>query len=79
MTQVNTDILIRSALLEAMIVSFMFLGAGFGDVTLAANQVLLQFLHITAFAMDGFAFGAESLVGQALGARNRARPCGGRR
>lgn len=72
MARVNTDILIRSLLLEAMIVSFMFYGARFGDVALAANQVLLQFLHITAFAMDGFAFGAESLVGQALGAKNRA-------
>ena len=73
MLKVNTDIMIRSALLEGIFVSFMFLGARFGDVALAANQVLLQFLMITAYAMDGFAFGAESLVGQALGARNRAR------
>ena len=72
MASVNLDILIRSALLEAMIVSFLFLAAGFGDVTLAANQILLQFLHVTAFGMDGFAFGAESLVGQATGARNPA-------
>ena len=72
MARVNTDILIRSLLLEVMIVSFMFMGARFGDVALAANQVLLQFLHVTAYAMDGFAFGAEALVGQALGARNRA-------
>jgi len=73
MLRVNTDIMIRSALLEGIFVSFMFLGARFGDTVLAANQVLLQFLMITAFAMDGFAFGAESLVGQALGARDRAR------
>ena len=73
MLRVNTDIMIRSTLLEGMFVSFVFLGARFGDTTLAANQVLLQFLMIAAFAMDGFAFGAESLVGQALGARNRAR------
>jgi MATE family multidrug resistance protein len=72
MMRVNTDILIRSALLEGIVVSFMFFGARFGDVPLAANQVLMQFLQVTAFAMDGFAFGAESLVGQALGARNRA-------
>ncbi|MBV7410508.1 MATE family efflux transporter [Maritimibacter sp. DP1N21-5] len=70
--RVNSDILIRSLILEAMIVSFMFWGADFGDVTLAANQVLLQFLHITAYGMDGFAFGAEALVGQAMGAGNRA-------
>ena len=69
---VNGDILLRSLMLEAIFVSFLFLGADFGDVTLAANQVLLQFLHITAYGLDGFAFAAEALVGQALGARNRA-------
>ncbi|KUF11254.1 MATE family efflux transporter [Pseudoponticoccus marisrubri] len=69
MARVNTDILIRSLLLEAVFLSFMFLGSDFGDVTLAANQVLVQFLHITAYALDGFAFSAEALVGQAYGAR----------
>ncbi len=68
---VNSDIVLRTLMLECIFVSFLFLGADFGDVTLAANQVLLQFLHITAYALDGFAFGAEALVGQALGARNR--------
>lgn len=71
MMVVNIDILIRSLLLEAIMVSFLFFGGGFGNVTLAANQVLLQFLFITAYAMDGFAFAAESLVGQAMGARRR--------
>lgn len=40
-------------------------------MTLAANQVLMQFLEITAFALDGFAFAAEALIGQAVGARSR--------
>jgi len=39
-------------------------------VTLAANQVLMQFLEVTAFALDGFAFAAETLIGQAVGARS---------
>ncbi|GGB24658.1 MATE family efflux transporter [Allosediminivita pacifica] len=69
MARVNSDILIRSALLQAVFVSFLFLASDFGDVTLAANQVLLQFLEITAFALDGFAFAAEALVGHAIGAR----------
>ena len=73
MASVNGDILIRSVLLQAIFVSFLFLGAGLGDVQLAANQVLLQFLHITAYALDGFAFAAEALVGQAAGAGARAR------
>ena len=66
-TNLSGDILIRSLLLEAIFVSFLFFGSDFGDVTLAANQILLQFLHITAYAMDGFAFSAEALVGQAIG------------
>lgn len=68
---VNRDILIRSLLLQAMFVSFLFIGSGFGDVTLAANQVLMQFLMITSYGMDGFAFAAETLVGQAMGGRRR--------
>ena len=71
MMKVNGDILIRSLLLQAIFVSFLFLGSGLGDVKLAANQVLLQFLMITAYALDGFAFAAEALVGRAMGAKQR--------
>ena len=73
MASVNGDILIRSVLLQAIFVSFMFFGARFGDTALAANQVLLQFLFVTSYAMDGMVFAAESLVGQAFGAKSRAR------
>ncbi|WP_415184084.1 MATE family efflux transporter [Phaeovulum sp.] len=69
MARVNTDIMVRSVLLQGSFATFLFLAAGQGDVTLAANQVLLQFLEITAYALDGFAFAAEALVGQAVGAR----------
>ncbi len=72
MAAVNGDILLRTLMLEIIFVSFMFYGTHLGDVTLAANQVLLQFLLITAFALDGFAFAAETLVGSALGARRRS-------
>lgn len=69
MAVVNTDIMIRSVILQGAFTTFVFVGAGFGEVTQAANQVLMQFLEITAFALDGFAFAAEALVGQAVGAR----------
>lgn len=71
MMSVNSDIMWRSIILQASFTTFLFLGARFGDVTLAANQVILQFLQIMAFGLDGFAFAAEALVGTALGARNR--------
>ncbi|ODT59069.1 MULTISPECIES: MATE family efflux transporter [Paracoccus] len=73
LARVNGDIMIRSVLLQGCMTSFLFLGAGQGDVPLAANQVLLQFLALTAYALDGFAFAAESLVGQAVGARRPDR------
>jgi MATE family multidrug resistance protein len=72
MVAVNTDIMVRSVLLQGCFVAFLFLSAGQGDVTLAANQVLLQFLEITAYALDGFAFAAEAMVGTAVGAGHRA-------
>lgn len=68
MASVNGDILIRSAFLQAIFVSFLLAGGRLGDVTLAANQVLLQFVHVISYALDGFAFAAEALVGRAFGA-----------
>ncbi len=70
MIAVNRDIMIRSVLLQISFTSFLFLGAGLGDVTLAANQVLMQLLTVAAFFLDGFAFAAEALVGRAIGARS---------
>jgi MATE family multidrug resistance protein len=72
MGAVNGQIMLRSVLLQGAFTAFLFLGAGQGDEALAANQVLLQFLSITAYALDGFAFAAETLVGQAVGARSRS-------
>jgi multidrug resistance protein, MATE family len=72
MFSASRDIMGRTILLQLSFTSFVFLGARFGDVTLAANQVLMQFLEITAYALDGFAFAAEALIGQAIGARSAA-------
>lgn len=68
MADVNRDILIRSLALQAIFISFTFFAADLGDVPLAANQLLMQFLTVSAYALDGFAFAAETMVGQAFGA-----------
>ena len=73
MALLNVDILIRSALLMAIFTSFTFLSAAFGEVTLAANEVLIQFMYFTAYAMDGFAFAAETLIARAYGRRDPGR------
>ena len=69
----SRDIRGRTIILQLSFTSFVFLGARFGDVTLAANQVLMQFLEVTAYALDGFAFAAEALIGQAVGARSASQ------
>jgi len=66
---VQLDILIRTLTLLVGFGWFTQQGARLGDVTLAANHILLQFISFSAFFLDGFAFATESLVGAAAGAR----------
>ncbi|MGF1657840.1 MAG: MATE family efflux transporter [Rubrimonas sp.] len=68
----NRDIFLRTLLLAGSFAWMMRLGSGLGDATLAANVVLWQFFIVAAYALDGFAIAAESLVGQAAGARDPA-------
>jgi multidrug resistance protein, MATE family len=69
---VNGDIMIRSLALISVFVWFTSQGARQGDVILAANSILLQFIAASAFFLDGLAFAAEALVGRAVGAAQRA-------
>ena len=69
---VNADIMIRSLALIAVLCWFVARGARAGNVVLAANAILMQFIAVAAFFLDGLAFAAEALVGRALGAAQRA-------
>jgi multidrug resistance protein, MATE family len=71
MLAVNRDIMIRTAALIAAFLFFTAQGARAGDVTLAANAVLNNFLMISGFFLDGLANAAEQLCGRAYGARAR--------
>ncbi len=53
-------------------------GAVGGDTVLAANAILMNFVGIVAFFLDGFATSAEQLGGQAGGRAGRGElpPCG---
>lgn len=67
----NRDILIRSMILLFSFSFFTAQGARLGEVTLAANAVLMNFFLLSAFMLDGFATATEQLVGRAIGARYR--------
>lgn len=68
--RINADITVRSLANYAALTFFTAQGAAAGDVTLAANAVLMNLLNITIYLLDGFAFAAEALVGRAVGARD---------
>ncbi|WP_275446874.1 MATE family efflux transporter DinF [Pseudoalteromonas sp. McH1-42] len=66
----NRDIFIRSLMLQLCFSFMTFYGARLGEDILAANAVLLNFLMLVSFAMDGIAYAVEAKVGQAKGARD---------
>jgi MATE family multidrug resistance protein len=70
---INRDIFIRTLALMLVFNYFVHLSARQEEVTLAANQILIGFLGLIANALDGFAQSAETLVGEAVGARDRKR------
>jgi len=65
----NSDILLRSVFLETVMVGAVLYATKLGDATVAAYQIMMQFLAIVGYALDGVAFTAETLVGQAYGAK----------
>src|SRR3546814_6489095 len=69
--RVNLDIFLRTLCLVLVFGIFTSEGAGFGDVVLAGNAILLQFQSFVSYGLDGFAHAAEILAGSASGARNR--------
>jgi MATE family multidrug resistance protein len=70
---VNRDIFLRTLVLMAFLAYLVRLGAERGDATLSANHILFGFISIIAQGLDGFAQSTETLVGQAIGARDRVR------
>lgn len=70
---INRDILIRTLLLLFAFAYFTSESARISDTVLAVNTLLLQFLFIFSYFIDGYAFAAEALVGNFMGARDRKK------
>ncbi len=69
----NRDIMIRTLALLFCFAWFVNAGTRIGTAQLAGNEVLLQFVTVAAFVLDGFAFIAEKEAGEAYGARDLQR------
>ncbi|MDX7901600.1 MATE family efflux transporter [Aeromonas media] len=67
----NRDIFIRSLCLQLCFAFMTLQGARLGDVAVAANAVLLNFLMLISYGLDGFAYAVEAMVGRAIGRQDR--------
>lgn len=69
----NSDIFIRSLVLQLCMAMMTAYASYIGATTVAANAVLLQFLMLISLGLDGIAYSAEALIGEAKGQQNRRR------
>ena len=67
----NRHLFVRTMCLLFSFAFFTAMGDKLGPDVLAANAIMMQFLLLAAFGMDGFAFAAEGIAGHALGAGDR--------
>ncbi len=67
---VNGNLFFRSACIMCVSLTMTSVSARLGELTLAANAVIMQFFLFFSYFMDGFAFAGEALVGRAAGARD---------
>lgn len=70
---VNTDILIRTLCLIFALSFFKVMSAKQGEIIGAANILLLEFITIATYGIDGFAFAAEAISGKYYGAKNKQK------
>ncbi len=68
----NKDIFIRTFCL-LFVFTFLYSHASkMGAIALATNVLILQMMGWMSYAIDGFAYAAESLVGEFYGSKNKA-------
>lgn len=69
----NRDIFIRSLALQGCLAFMTAQAARLGDSTVAANAVLMNFMLLISYGLDGIAYAAEAMVGEAHGAKESRR------
>ncbi len=67
---ISSDIFIRTLCLVFSHAYFTAKSAALSDTFLAINTILLQYINLMSYAIDGFAFAAESMIGKYKGARD---------
>ena len=68
---INLDIFIRTLFLTFSFLWVTYLGSKLGDDYLAVNTILMQFIILSAFFLDAFAFSTEGIIGFTVGRKNK--------
>jgi len=68
---INFNIFIRTLLLTFSFLWISYLGSKLGEDYLAVNTILMQFIILSAFFLDAYAFSTEGIVGFAIGRKNK--------
>jgi len=68
---INFDIFIRTLFLTFSFLWITYIGSKLGENYLAINTILMQFIILSAFFLDAYAFSTEGIVGFAIGKKNK--------
>lgn len=68
----NTDIFIRTLILLLVLTFFTYAGAGLGEVVLATNAILFNYVMLLSYGLDSIAHTAEALIAEAARQGRRA-------
>jgi MATE family multidrug resistance protein len=68
---INFDIFIRTILLTFSFLWVTYQGSKLGENYLAVNALLIQFIMLSSFFLDAYAFSTESIVGYTIGKKSK--------
>jgi len=67
---INFNIFIRTILLTFAFFWVTYLGSTLGEEYIAVNSILIQFILISSFFLDAYAFSTEGIIGFSVGRRS---------
>ena len=68
---INFDIFIRTLFLTFAFLWVTYLGSKMGEDYLALNAILIQFIILSAFFLDSYAYSTEGVIGYLIGKKNK--------
>jgi MATE family multidrug resistance protein len=68
---INFDIFIRTIFLTFSFLWITYQSSKLGEIYLAINVILMQFIMLASFFLDAYAFSTEAIVGYTIGNKNK--------